>query len=384
MPTKIIRLLLVPILALAFTRSAMPQDRADDLRAQLEVLVKPHLKKSNLAGIVVGIIDKGDRYVFSYGKTSGKSEKPPDGDTIFEIGSITKVFTTLLLMDMAREGLVDPDDPVQKYLPDKVTMSKWNDTEITLHHLATHTSGLPRLPEWESKDPKNPYADPTVEVLYAFLSGHKLQRAPGKYEYSNLGMGLLGHVLARRVNMSYEQLVIKRVCEPLGMKDTRITLGTGHKQRFAQGHTGKRFFRMFPSKPVKNWDIPVLEGAGALRSTVNDMLIFLAANMGSTKTKLTPIMKRCHKKQMQISNNPLESDHICLGWHTYKVSLFEDEIIWHDGGTRGYRSYMGFTNTGDYGVIVLSNRGECVSSLGSAILMSLDSKKIKLMDKLTS
>src|SRR4029453_3090616 len=145
--------------------------------------------------------------------------------------------------------------------------------------LATHTSGLPRLPSpFTPKNPANPYADYSVEDLYRFLSSHELRRDIGsQYEYSNLGGGLLGHVLARRAGMDYEALVRARITGPLGMNDTRIVLTPEMRGRLAAGHNAAL-------KPVPNWDLPTLAGAGALRSTVNDLLKFAAMAAGGTNT----------------------------------------------------------------------------------------------------
>ena len=201
-----------------------------------------------------------------------------NGDTIFEIGSATKVFTSLLLADMVQRGEVALNDPVAKFLPAGVSVPERNGRQITLVDLATHTSGLPRLPaNLNPKDPNNPYADYTPEQLYQFLSSYQLPRDIGaQYEYSNLGGGLLGFALARRAGMSYEALVKSRICDPLGMKDTGITLTPEMKARFAVGHD-QGLAR------VENWDLPTLAGAGALRSTANDLLAFVSANIGLTK-----------------------------------------------------------------------------------------------------
>src|SRR5262249_20556032 len=154
------------------------------------------------------------------GRLAEDNDRHPDEDTIFEIGSITKVFTGLLLAEMVERGLVKLDDPIQKYLPVPVPQ------EITLLHLATHTSGLPcDPPGWKPRNNNNPFADYGTKELYAFLSSWRLEREIGtRYSYSNLGMGLLGHLLSLRVNMSFEDLVTRRICDPLGMDDTRIHL----------------------------------------------------------------------------------------------------------------------------------------------------------------
>src|SRR5580693_9015577 len=147
------------------------------------------------AGIVVGILRGGDQWVAGYGSFDA-GQQPPDEDAIFDIGSVTKVFTTLVLVEMVLRGEVALDDPAQKHLPSTLQMPKWRGQEITLFHLATHTSSLPRLPRnlWKTvKDLANPYANYQVSDMYEFLSGYKLKRPIGsRVEYSNLGMGLLG------------------------------------------------------------------------------------------------------------------------------------------------------------------------------------------------
>ncbi len=269
---------------------------------------------------------------------------------MFEIGSATKVFTSLLLADMVQRGEVALDDPVVKYLPASVKMPQRNGRSITLVDLATHTSGLPRMPtNFTPKDNANPYADYSVEQLYQFLSGYQLTRdIDSQYEYSNLGGGLLGHVLARRAGTDYETLVRSRICDPLGMKDTRITLTPEMKARLAVGHNQAL-------ESVENWDLPTLAGAGALRSTANDLLKFLAANLGYTKSPLAPAMAAMLTVRRPTGQPGLE---VALAWHIYTVN--GKEIVWHNGGTGGYRSFMGFDPKARIGVAALSNASTAV------------------------
>ena len=236
-------------------------------------------------GIVVGVIEPTGNRIVAYGNLEKGDKRTLNGDTVFEIGSVTKVFTSLLLADMAQRGEVALTDPVAKYLPPGVKMPERGGRSITLEDLSTHTSGLPRLPtNFTPKDPANPYADYSVDQLYQFLSSYTLTRDIGaQYEYSNLGGGLLGHVLARRAGMDYEALVRTRILDPLKMSSTRITLSPELKQRMAVGHNAAL-------EAVPNWDVPTLPGAGALRSSTNDMLTFLAAELGYTKTSLAPAM----------------------------------------------------------------------------------------------
>jgi CubicO group peptidase (beta-lactamase class C family) len=296
-------------------------------------------------GIMVGVIGPEGRRIIAYGHLEKGDPRPLNGDTIFEIGSTTKVFTSLLLADMVQRGEVALDDPVAKYLPPSVKMPERNGRSITLVDLATHTSGLPRLPtNMTPKDVTNPYADYSVEQLYQFLSSYQLTRDIGsQYEYSNLGGGLLGHLLARRAGMDFEALVRSRICGPLGMNNTRITLTPEMKERLAVGHNQAM-------DTVANWDLPTLAGAGALRSTANDLLTFLAANLGYTTSALAPAMAAMLKVRRPTGQPGLE---IALGWHIYTTN--GKEIVWHNGGTGGYRSFMGFDPKARIGVVALSN-----------------------------
>jgi CubicO group peptidase (beta-lactamase class C family) len=216
---------------------------------------------------------------------------------------------------------------------------------ITLEDLSTHTSGLPRLPSnLTPKDPTNPYADYSVEQLYQFLSSYQLTRDIGsKYEYSNLGAGLLGHVLARRAGSDYEALVSSRISEPLGMASTGIALPPEKRGRLAVGHNEA-------VEPAPGWDLPTLEGAGGLRSSANDLLLFLAANLGYTKSPLGPAMAAMLKVRRPTDAPDLE---IALGWHVFTRN--GNEVVWHNGGTGGYRSFIGFDPKSRAGVVVLSN-----------------------------
>jgi D-alanyl-D-alanine-carboxypeptidase/D-alanyl-D-alanine-endopeptidase len=301
-------------------------------------------EKAGLA-IVVGVIDANGRRVVAYGSLAKGDNRRLDGDTVFEIGSMTKVFTSLAMMDMTRRGEVAVTDPVAKYLPTSVKVPERNGRKITLADLSTHSSGLPRMPaNFAPKDAANPYVDYTVEQLYDFLSGFKLVRDIGsEYEYSNLGAGLLGHALALRASMSYESLVRSRICDPLGMTDTRMTLTSGMKARLAVGHNNAL-------APVANWDIPTLAGAGAFRSTANDMLKFLAAALGFVETPLAPAMADAVSIRRPGEN--LETQ-MAYGWEVRTKD--GSSIIWKGGATGGYRTYMGYDPKARVGVVVLSN-----------------------------
>ena len=302
-------------------------------------------ESSGLA-IVVGVIDAKGRRVIPYGSLAKNDKRSLNGDTIFEIGSMTKVFTSLVLMDMARKGEVALTDPVSKYLPATVKVPERNNKKITLQDLSTQSSGLPRMPaNFHPRDESNPYVDYSVAQLYQFISGYRLTRDIGaQYEYSNLGVGLLGYALTLRAGTNYETMVRTRILDPLGMKSTRVTLTPEMKTRLAIGH-GPNL------DPVPNWDLsPALAGAGALRSSANDMLTFLAANLGYIQTPLAADMAA----EVSIRRPAGAPDmQIAYAWHVQTKN--GNSIIWHNGGTGGYRTYMGYDPKSRAGVVVLEN-----------------------------
>jgi len=301
------------------------------------------------AGIVVGLLDaNGKRRIVAAGVDAG---------AVFEIGSITKVFTASVLSDMVARREVKLDDPVANYLPRAVHMPV-RGRPISLLDLATQVSGLPRLPDnLAPRDPSNPYADYSVRQLYEFLSRYQLPRDPGaSYEYSNLGMGLLGHALALRARMSYEQLVARRLLTPLGMRETAITLTPPLRARLAPGHDEA-------GKVVPNWDLPTLAGAGALRSTASDMLAFLAANVDTSATPIGRALRQTHDPRQATDNPNLK---VGLAWHILSRPI--GNIVWHNGGTGGYRTFIGFDPVRRIGVVVLSNFNRSVDDLGYHLL----------------
>jgi D-alanyl-D-alanine-carboxypeptidase/D-alanyl-D-alanine-endopeptidase len=314
--------------------------------AEIRKILADRIGSENLGiGIVVGVIESKGRRTVAYGGLVKDDKRPLNGDTIFEIGSMTKVFTSLVLMDMVQKGEVALTDPVSKYLPPSVKVPERNGRMITLQDLSTQSSGLPRMPSnFHPKDDLNPYADYSAEQLYEFLSGYQLTRDIGsQYEYSNLGVGLLGHALTLRAGMDYEALVRSRICTPLGMNDTRVTLSPEMKARLAIGH-GPNL------NPVPNWDLSALAGAGALRSSANDILTFLAANLGYTKTPLASAMAAEISIRQPAGSPNMEIDY---AWHIQTKN--GNSIIWHNGGTGGYRTYMGFDPKSRVGVVVQSN-----------------------------
>ena len=349
---------LLTVSAVCFAVQDVPSIPGDDEIRQILVNRIDEQKRS--VGIVVGVVEPGGRRVVAHGQLATDNPADVDGNTVFEIGSITKVFTAILLADLAGEGALELETPVQRLLGPDVTVPTRNDAEITLLHLTTHSSGLPRMPNnFRPADAGNPYADYTVAQLHEFLASHELQRDIGaEVEYSNLGTGLLGHALAVSQETDYESLVSERLLEPLGMSDTSIALSPSQRERLAIGHSVQL-------RPVANWDLPTLAGAGALRSTVNDMLTFAEANLGLGESPLREEMAETHQSRRDFSAPGMR---IGLGWVIR--GGHGRELHWHNGGTGGNRSFLGFDLESRTGVVVLSNSGDSVDDLGFHLLDS--------------
>jgi CubicO group peptidase (beta-lactamase class C family) len=328
--------------------------------AEIRSIMASRVEGGKAVGIVTGVIDEKGRQVISSGKVSLGGAQVPDGDTVYEIGSVTKVFTSLILADMIEKGEVKADDPVSKFLPATVKVPSRNGRQITLLDLSMQVSGLPRLPDnMKPAEPANPYADYDAAKLYDFLSRYALPRDPGeKYEYSNLAVGLLGHALALKAGMPYEELLRRRIFDPLGMTSTSIALSEAQKKRLAPGYDAAL-------KPVKNWDLDALAGAGAIRSTSNDMLKFVGANLELTDTPLKAAMRRMRSVRKPTGSPDLE---IGMAWHVF--TKFDTELWWHNGGTAGYRSFVGFIPAKKEGVVVLCNTFTDNDDLGRHILES--------------
>jgi D-alanyl-D-alanine-carboxypeptidase/D-alanyl-D-alanine-endopeptidase len=323
-----------------------------------ELLVR-HARRH--VGVAVGVFRGGQTWVMGSGTAGPAGPSPPAANTIFEIGSVTKLFTATLLAGMVEEGLLALDDPVQRYLPPGVELPV-RGRPITLGDLATHTAGLPRLPHGfllrSVRHRRNPYAWLTVDDLYAGLPSTRLRREPGgRPRYSNLGYGLLGHALALRAGRGYNQLVQERICRPLELEDTRVSVPAAARERFAQGHSRR-------GRPVPHWDLPVLGGAGALRSTIADLLRFLRLQLGEGVPALARAAALTHAPRSRYRGGLA----VGLGWTRLPLLGTEHELLFHNGGTGGFRSFAGIVPATHTAVVVLSNSARSVDALGFRIL----------------
>ncbi|BCH24945.1 penicillin-binding protein [Mesorhizobium sp. L-8-3] len=296
-------------------------------------------------GIVVGMIYPSGRRIIAHGRRGRDDARAVDGGTVFEVGSVTKVFTALLLADMVARREAALSDAAAVDLPAAAILPARSGKTITLVDLATHTSGLPRLPDnLDPADPANPYADYSVGQLYEFLARYELTREIGAaYEYSNLGYGLLGHVLAMGAGASYESLVRARITSPLNMRSTAVALSADMRDRAAVAHDATL-------EPVPYWDLPTLPGAGALRSTADDLLNFLEAVLGFRHSPLAAAFAIMPDTRRPIDASDVET---ALGWVVSRKG--GDEIIWHNGGTGGHMAFVGYRPKTRTGIVVLAN-----------------------------
>jgi len=348
---------LLVILLMACARCAIGAASTPMSDAELQTLLNKRAAQAGAGiAIVAGILDEsGRRIVVGKGEQAGVVH----GDTIFEIGSVTKVFTGQLLAEAVSRNEVKLDDSISKFLPASVKTPERNGRQIALLDLATHSSALARMPDnMAPKDAENPYADYTVKQMYDFLSDFKPVRDIGaKYEYSNLGAGLLGHILALKAGTNYEVLVLERICRPLAMTNTLITLSPALKKRLAPGHDAS-------GAPAKNWDLPTFAGAGALRSTANDLLKFLAANLELAPAKLAAAMRLAQQPRRDAGAQMK----IGLGWHI--AEKHDAKIVWHNGGTGGYHSFIGFNPATKRAVVLLANSARSFDDIGFHLLES--------------
>jgi CubicO group peptidase (beta-lactamase class C family) len=308
-------------------------------------------------GMVVGIVTPRGRRIISYGQASQSDSRQLNGDTVFEIGSITKVFTAVLLADMVKRGEVALTDPAAKYLPASMRLPERNGRQITLADLATHTSGLPFVPsDLNPLDPAS-YQAYTDDQLTRFLSTCKLDSDIGsRWAYSNLGFSLLAKALAGRAGMSYEALVRTRITGPLRMKSTAVTLSLAMKEHLAPGHDAQR-------KAAPSWHAPALPGAGELKSSANDLLALLAAFSGNEKSPLATAMA-----EMLQTRRPGPGFQQALGWWIVRSGPSDDGIAAFGGETWGYASTIAYDPKSHVGTIVLSNGTQDDGGIGWHIL----------------
>jgi D-alanyl-D-alanine-carboxypeptidase/D-alanyl-D-alanine-endopeptidase len=326
----------------------------------LSALIAQEVDASRIsAGLVAVMVNEKGRHYLSHGRSD--TVRALDENTVFDIGSLTKLFTALALADMVAKGAMSMDDPVAKYLPPAVRIPDYAGRQITLLDLVTYAPGLPGWPQnLPPLNPEKPIPDYSEADLYAALSGNPLTAAPGtQYVYSNFGYGLLGLALSRRADMPFEDVIVSRICTPLGMNSTRIVIDSSMQARLTPGHNQKL-------EMVTSWNLPpALAGAGAFRSTAHDLAQFLEGAMGLRTGKSASPFTDLLQTRRPADKPGVEA---AAGW--FVSNGHGDELVWKDGSIVGYTSFMGYSAKSRSGIILLAN-GECgniMPSLGQHLL----------------
>ncbi len=317
------------------------------IQQAVDNIINPYIALGADVGIIVGIIKDGEKTIYSYGEKEIGSREKITAQSVLEIASLTKVYTSLALSDMHLKGELDLDSPVENYLPSDVHVPSYNGKKITLRNLANHTSGLPAYPDNMDTDAYNPYKGYTQQNMYDFINSYTLTREPGsKYEYSNTAYGLLGQVLSLKNNSNYETMIMDRVLQPLGLTHTTVSFTPNQINNLVHGHYG--------NKHVESWSYyqqNIMQGGGSLISSIDDQLIFLEANMGLKQTSLESAIQLAQTSTFEYGGT--YSNSIALGWTHFNSD--GQDVIWKNGGNGGYSSFMGFTKSNKIGVVILVN-----------------------------
>lgn len=328
--------------------------------AALRVLAQEHLAKTGARGVVAVLVPREGPIAQAAMGTSGRRERAAiDGDTLFEIGSITKAVNGALVADLERAGRLALDDRVDRHLPVSRGWAADSARSATVRELMTHTAGLPRVPRTARflldlvlhRD--DPYARLTREGLFDFLASHRRGPGPHPFAYSNIAVGLLGHVLAAAGGKPWTDLLRERVLAPLGMSSTDVPVPEGALARFAIGHDAR-------GKPVPYWQLPAIQAAGALRSTANDMSALLRAALQSRP----PFAPEVFAPQDRGAS--AATTRVGYGW--LRLAAPGGDLWWHNGGTGGFRSFAAVAPARGMGVAILSNTCIPVDDLGMRLL----------------
>jgi D-alanyl-D-alanine-carboxypeptidase/D-alanyl-D-alanine-endopeptidase len=335
-----------------------PREDPAGLRPIVDAILLPEVQSRRLPGVAVGIIVDGTTQWFTYGRMSLPCGKAPDNHTVFEIGSITKTITCQVLAQMVAEGLVQIDQPVSDFTA-PVALPMRDGVAITFEHLATHTSGIPYMPDGLDPLPLDdlwtPFDAYSEEVLLEWISHCELLSTPGEqYRYSNAAMSLLGNVLASIEHKSFAELIQDRVLGPLGMTHTAIPAHEVMRPLQATGHTPLfNLAGFYFNLPMPHWNLHGLGPSGGINSTLDDMLAFLRAAMGQD-----PVQQEAFELVTRPRFEIAPTLRIGLGWHHYVDPNGGEPIIWHNGATAGFSSFLGFKREARIGIVILSNSGD--------------------------
>jgi CubicO group peptidase (beta-lactamase class C family) len=333
--------LALTLIILFFFNSCKKDINDLSLEGQIEHLVKSHIVFGRTPGVAIGTFHEGEENHYFFGTRNLSTGEKADEFTMFEIGSITKTFTALLFADLITRDVVSLTDTIDTYFNPGIIIPDKNGVHIQLVNLLNHTSGIPREPDLPDEQS---FADFSETDLADYLNTLQLHAVPGeKYEYSNLGMGMAGYSLKKITGESYYELLKEKIFIPFQMRYTACDENdfiTGNIARGYYGNTMVGFYR---------WSV-IFAPAGVIKSNLHDMMIYLKENIDYNNSILKDALALTKKRTFMVN----EHLYLGLGWHL-TIDGNGDEIYWHNGGTRGFSSFIAFNNSSKDGVVVLIN-----------------------------
>jgi CubicO group peptidase (beta-lactamase class C family) len=326
--------LLILVVAIGFFSCNSNRSEKEISTDNMNEYLASQLKDTTYLGVIYYKFNNGIDTLYIQGSAS-RTKKEINIETQFEIGSITKSFTALLIAIAEVEGKLTYNDPIEKFLPDSFIVPENSTGKITIRQLITHTSGLPDEPtDVRIDDPvlgTKDFLNYTADKLYSFLKDYKIEGdGPEPISHSNLGYGLLGFALENTYKDTYNNLVTQKITKPLGMTRTGLNYPKHSNNNYADGYLGLDLFNWYRN------DSCVFNGSGALRSCIKDLIVFAEANAGMRETSLYPAMQKMQEVQMPGKILDIDTD-ICLGWAKYKNGCYT-----HFGGTMGFVAFIGF------------------------------------------
>lgn len=398
---------LILIIVILITDSSNGQDRFKELA---DSLANSYLKNLN-GSLVIGVRDHDSERIFYYGETDGKSKQSPAGNSIYELGEVSQVFTCLLFAEMATNGIVNMDEKLQDFLPvsipapvyQKIVCQRMEEASqlkqmgehenvrinftpyvcfpdpsskpqhIILCDLATHTTGLPEYPYNldRKKNVNSPFENYSKEDLYNFLKEFQFDKPLGyDYKYSATGIALLGHAMSVKAKKDFNTLISDRVFDKMQMSDTRVLLSEIQNKHLVQGHDKN-------GKIVGPWNYDIMAPAGGFHSTPLDMMKFLTANISVKKDSIAYLLDYTHNARLKLTDKKRAGMEIALGWKVNPLGVEEKRVVWQDGSTGGFSSYIGFVETNHTGVFVLSSVSKSVNNIALEVLKRLAVEKLQ-------
>ncbi|MCB9230447.1 MAG: beta-lactamase family protein [Bacteroidia bacterium] len=360
-----------------------------------------YIQSKKHPGLVISVWVKGEEKVFAFGESERGSGEMTDGESVFELGGLSQVFTTTLMAKMTYDGLFSPERALIEYLPGDFPVPGYQQTvclppaeipeniddnganmpkraddynptnpvfcypvygsppgQITFCQTASHTSGLPA----HLKKPKQSCENLTEDDLRDLLTHYFLENAPGMvYQPSEVGVALMGFTLGNIDQSDFESALTSRVTEPLGLNQTRISAGPGLQTNLMQGHSKS-------GKTVPHCEPGILGPALGLRSTGNDMLAFLEANLAPPAPVWVRVFQEVHQSRISLGKGTDEGGY---GWKISRLPEIKGQITWQEGSTPGFRSYMGMNLEQNYGLVILSNSADPIDELALQLMQLL-------------